>query len=163
MEYLIETYAAVPDVDAMTDFSVFTPLIEHINDPARIMTELNGNVELLKLLLERGVDPSANDNNAILNASKNGHLAVVERLLMDPRVNPSADDNYAIRCASYNGHIAVVERLLQEPEGRGVDPSADNNYAILWASINGHTAVVVRLFQDSRVMTVMDRVFFLNR
>ena len=57
------------------------------------------------------VDPSADKNYAIRWASRNGHLAVVERLLKDPRVDPSTFSNEALRWASQNGHIAVVELL----------------------------------------------------
>ena len=120
MEYTFELEPyTVPDVDAMTDFSAFTPLIQHINDSARtaeLMKELNGNVELLELLLEQGVDPSYDNNYAIRFASSHGNLAVVDRLLKDPRVDPSAKinyANYAIRFASFNGHFLVVDRLIQ--------------------------------------------------
>src|SRR3972149_6208605 len=63
-----------------------------------------GDSEVVKLLLaDPRVDPSANDNNATHEASKNGHEKVVKLLLAHPRVDPSADDNYAIRLASVNG------------------------------------------------------------
>ena len=113
----------------------------------------DGNVQLVDLLLEFDlVDPSADDNYAIREASRIGHIAVVERLLQDGRVDPSTNDNLAIRWASQYGHIAVVDRLLQEDKSTNrVDPSAVNNYAIMWASRNGHIAVVDRLLQDGRV------------
>ena len=76
------------------------------------MKELNGNVYLLELLLERGVDPSYDNNNAIQHASCHGHIAVVERLLMDPRVDPSAQYNGAILNACRNGHCEIVNILL---------------------------------------------------
>ena len=47
------------------------------------------------------VDPSMCDYNmAMKYASRNGQLAVVERLLQDERVDPSDRENYAIRHAS---------------------------------------------------------------
>ena len=78
------------------DMKKLTLLLKFIDDDA----------ELLDLLLNSGVDPSAENNNAILAASWNGHVAVVERLLQDP----SAENNYAIRIASRNGHTAVDNR-----------------------------------------------------
>ena len=89
--------------------------------------------------------------NEFLNASLNGHLAVVERLLEDSRVDPSADRNRAIRMASQNGHLPVVERLLEDSR---VDPSAQDNWAIKLASQNGHSAVVERLklwYRDQQI------------
>ena len=81
------------------------------------------------LLEDPRVDPSALKNNAIIFASRNGHLAVVDRLLQDPRVDPSESfllygQIHPITAASRYGHLAVVERLLQDPR---VDPSALNN------------------------------------
>ena len=62
------------------------------------------------------MDPSSADNNqAIRDASLNGHLAVVDRLLQDGRVDPSACDNDAIRLASARKHHLVVDRLMQDP------------------------------------------------
>ena len=46
--------------------------------------------------------------------SREGHLAVVDRLLQDPRVDPSDFNNDAVRLASEHGHHAVVERLKQD-------------------------------------------------
>ena len=70
-------------------------------------------------------------SETIQEASKNGHIQVVERLLQDPRVDPSAGNNYAIRMASHRDHIHVVERLLQDPR---VDPSAGDNQAYCHAN-----------------------------
>jgi hypothetical protein len=101
-----------------------------------------------ELLRDPGVDPAADDNCAIREASGGGHLSVVERLLQDARVDPAAYDNKAIREASHNGYLLVVERLLQDER---VDPAADDNYAIRQASHNGYLLVVERLLQDARV------------
>jgi hypothetical protein len=109
----------------------------------------NGHLAVVeRLLQDKRVDPSADDNYAVRWAAQNGHLAVVERLLQDKRVDPSADDNYAVRLAAENGHLAVVERLLQDER---VDPSTTtpDNYAVRWE--NGHLAVVDRLLEDDRV------------
>jgi len=108
----------------------------------------HGDVQLVDLLIQAGVDPSANDNEGLLLASKYGHLPVVNRLLQDERVDPSVEDNYAIRWACCYGHLSVVDRLLQD---KRVNPAARDNYAIQTASENGHLSVVNRLLQDERV------------
>ena len=107
-----------------------------------------GNVEWMDILILAGVDTTAKNNEAIVLASKYGHLSIVDRLLQDPRADPSADGNYAIRSASENGHLPVVDRLLQDAR---VDPSAEGNQAICAASRNGHLSIVNRLLQDKRV------------
>jgi len=107
-----------------------------------------GDVTLVDLLIQTGVDPSANDNWTIRAASKHGHLSVVNRLLQDERVDPSSQDSYAILLASKYGHLSVVNRLLQDER---VDPSATSNLAIQYASERGHLSVVEQLLQDKRV------------
>jgi hypothetical protein len=106
------------------------------------------NAVVERLLQDKRVDPSANNNNAVRLAACFGHLAVVERLLQDKRVDPSANANCAVLHAAYFGHLAVVERLLQDER---VDPSARDNCAVRWAAQNGHFAVVDRLLEDDRV------------
>jgi heme oxygenase len=101
-----------------------------------------------RLLQDKRVDPSADENYAVAWAAQNGHLAVVERLLQDKRVDPSAEGNEAVRRAAARGHLAVVERLLQDER---VDPSAEDNYAVRLAAQYGHLAVVDRLLEDDRV------------
>ena len=129
-------------------------LFDEIENQQKVFTDAYNNsddVELVNMLIEyTEIDVSATNNSAIRLASRNGHIAVVDRLLQDVtgRVDPSDANNSAIRLASQYGHIAVVDRLLQD---RGVDPSADDNYAIRAASENGHIAVVDRLLQDGRV------------
>jgi len=136
---------------------------------------MNGHVEVVRLLLkDNRVDPSANDNGAIIWASTRGHYKVVEMLINDKRVDPSARDNEAFKCASRHvkvmelflrdkhmnlsaqdimyvfkvaskgGHVEVVKLLLKDER---VDPSAQDNYAIRWASMEGYTEVVELLKQ----------------
>jgi len=105
---------------------------------------LNG----IKLALEKGADPSYNNNYAIKNASIYGHIDIVKILLQDSRVDPSADNNYAIRYASKYEYIDIVKILLQDSR---VDPSDNHNYAIRYASDNGYFEIVKLLLQDKRV------------
>ncbi len=57
-----------------------------------------------RLLQDPRIDPSDQENKAILWASNDGHLNVLNRLLLDERVDPSAQENQAIRSASSGGH-----------------------------------------------------------
>ena len=106
-----------------------------------------GDVDAVVHLLELGVDPSAENNDAILFASMH-YSEVLKILLEDPRVDPSANDNFALRLASAEGHTEVVRILLADER---VDPSAKDNEALRWASSEGHTEVVNLLLADPRV------------
>ena len=60
-----------------------------------------GRLEVVRLLIaDPRVDPSAQNNKAIILAAGNGHLEVVNRLLLDSRVDPSDDSNCAIQLAA---------------------------------------------------------------
>jgi len=50
-----------------------------------------------RLLKDKRVDPTAQNNNAIVEAAENGHVEVVKVLLADKRVDPTALNNSAIR------------------------------------------------------------------
>ena len=65
-----------------------------------------GDVVMVRLYIQAGVDPSAEDNQAIRMASMKGHLAVVDRLVQDLRVDPSTGDNQAIQIASEHGRLS---------------------------------------------------------
>ena len=83
----------------------------------------NDKTECLKLLVhDPRVDPSANNNDAIRCASRNGHKECVRLLLQDSRVDPSARDNDAIRRASKNGNTECV-RLLKAHSTETVPPN----------------------------------------
>jgi len=114
-----------------------------------------GAVGMVDLLIQAGVDPSANSNSAIQYASLAGQLPVVNRLLQDERVDPSIEDNQAIQYASENGHLAVVNRLLQDER---VNPTANNNGAIRQASQKGHPLVIERLLEDERVSSSLNGI-----
>jgi hypothetical protein len=58
------------------------------------------------------MDPSANNNQAIRDASRRGHHECVRDLLTHPKVYISANVNEAIRIATYNGHYECVRLLL---------------------------------------------------
>ena len=108
-----------------------------------------GNHEIVELLLEdTRIDPSGNNNEAIIYASYGGHFKVVELLLQYSRVDPSANNNYAIRFASTRGYLEIVELLLRDQR---VDPTEADNHAIRWTSRNGHSRVVEILLEDARV------------
>lgn len=88
-----------------------------------------GAVKIMSFLMhEIGIDPSKNDNQAIISAARSGKPKAVKLLLSDPRVDPSARDNEALRLASVkypggypggqlrnNYNYSVIELLLKDP------------------------------------------------
>ena len=75
----------------------------------------NNDIKNVKLLLkDKRVNPSNNNNSAILLASQNGHLEIVKLLLKDKRVDPSESVNYAIEYAFKNGHLDIVKKIWRD-------------------------------------------------
>ena len=102
------------------------------------------------------------NNDALREASKNGRLAIVDRLLgkkedgthefPDVVNNITANDNEVLRFAARYGHLPIVDRLLGEKvDGTYEFPDVvDNiasyrNYALRLAAQNGHREIVGRL------------------
>lgn len=100
------------------DESAFTMAIEHYhNHPKEIL-------QIIKLLLKDGrADPSLNNNEHIIIASRYGHLEVVKLLLNDSRVDPSARDYKAINEAYEDGwyinkrsYFDIIKLLANHPK-----------------------------------------------
>jgi Ankyrin repeats (3 copies)/Ankyrin repeats (many copies) len=108
----------------------------------------DNDLNYLKKEIERGIDPSIFNNEAIQIACQRGHLEIVKYLLTDSRVDPSSRLNWSIYIASDYGHDEIVSILLKDNR---VNPADHNNFAIRAASENGHLKVVQLLMNDNRV------------
>ena len=62
------------------------------------------------------MNPSDEDNDAIILAAYNGHQEVVKILLEDDRVDVQTDNNYVLRLAIARRHFNVVDVLLNNLE-----------------------------------------------
>ncbi|KAJ3253176.1 hypothetical protein HK103_000817 [Boothiomyces macroporosus] len=139
------------------------------------MSEFN-NLHIMKLLIDKGIDPAAMDNKALLLSCKKNHLEIckwllgnesvkqaqvlpsltvaaelgydriVDLILNETRLDPSLNGQLLLRKACSKGHLQVVERLLQD---KRVDPSVFNNLPLRLAS-HGHVDVVKVLMSDYR-------------
>jgi len=96
-----------------------------------------GNLELVKMYIQLGVNIHTKDDCALMWSSNNGHLSVV-KYLVEHGANIHAKDNYALQWACFNGHLDVVVYLVKQ----GANIHADKDLALRWASNNGHTEVV---------------------
>jgi len=85
--------------------------------------------EIVKILMDEGVDATFNNNVAIQYACINGNINVVELILQDINVDPSALNNVSLCNAIIYGYYDIV-KLLLSLVNRPVNPADDNNLPI---------------------------------
>ncbi|KAJ3136722.1 hypothetical protein HK100_001476 [Physocladia obscura] len=136
-----------------------------INHPTANVTDENnkamsiavqyGHAEIVEMLLNKNIDPSCYDNEAIVVACKKKYLEIIKILLHDQRVDPGVDNNICIYNACKSNHVAVIELLLQS---NTVDPSCRQNRCLQFMAelpkskwTEGHSKIVKFILDDPRV------------
>uniref|UniRef100_A0A6C0CX79 Uncharacterized protein n=1 Tax=viral metagenome TaxID=1070528 RepID=A0A6C0CX79_9ZZZZ len=112
------------------------------------------NKQSVKNLLSE-VDPSANDNEALILAVTLNFPKIVRELLTDRRVDPSTQNNRVMRIANVFGYTEIVKLLLKDPR---VDPTVNISEVIE----NGYTDILKILLNDKRVLKIIDKDFIDN-
>ena len=70
--------------------------------------------KIVKLLLDDGrVDPSYDNNIALILASDYGKTEIVEKILQDKRVNSTIDKNFALTLAKDYGYQEIADLLVE--------------------------------------------------
>jgi len=111
--------------------------IRAYNDFSIKLASTNGHTEIVKFLVENGANIHSDNDYSIRIASENGHLNIV-KYLIKKGANIHAKDDEALRRASRNGHLNVVEYLVNS----GANVNAEDDKALRWASEYGHLDVV---------------------
>ena len=78
-----------------------------------------GNLHLVKILLNRGFNPSYDKNLPFIYACYYNHLNVVNHLLTYPQVDPTDRNNEAYTLSLRNGHTEIIQRLKQDERIHG--------------------------------------------
>ncbi|XP_052793436.1 kinase D-interacting substrate of 220 kDa B-like isoform X2 [Mya arenaria] len=120
-----------------------------------------GDISLVRELLEAGIDPNATDNDnwtALLYAAKDGYLEIcIELLERGADIEHREMCNWtALMWASYKGRTEVVQELLD----READPNvkAEHNMSCLcWAAGRGHTEIVTALIEKGAKVNSTDK------
>ena len=99
-------------VKALLSHPLCCPSINN-NEPIRVASR-NGRVKVVKLLLlckDKGIDPKAQDNEALIQSASRGHFLIV-LLLLDAGCDFRARDHQAIYLSYKNNHVEVFQHLL---------------------------------------------------
>jgi hypothetical protein len=103
---------------------------------------LDGNLDLVKSLCEKGVDIHSFDDLPFRLACGNGHLEIA-KLLFEKGSDIHSCGDYAFRIACENGYIQIAKFLYE----RGADIFVWDDYPLRWACQNGHVEVVKFLIE----------------
>jgi len=85
---------------------------------------LSSNVVVVKIALLAGVDPSINNNKALVNAAQNGNTEVLKLLLGDGRVDTRYNSN-ALYASFKSGNLESIRLLLNIVEITTLDEQID--------------------------------------
>jgi ankyrin repeat protein len=143
MDKVLTNAIKTDNLDAIKKFLKYMKLTPY----TLILAIRHEHLNIVKALIESGIDPSFEDNYPLIEASRRGHADIVNLLLADPRVDLSEDGDRALSSAVSWGHTAVVRRLLADPH---VNPNNDDQVVITTASENGYTDIVRMLLADDR-------------
>ena len=103
----------------------------------------NGQLDLIKNLIEQGVDLHVESEAALRSAANYGHLDVV-KYLVDRGADIHVKNEYPLRWAANNGRLGVVKYLVEQ----GADIHVDDEEALRWAAINVQLEVVKYLVEQ---------------
>ncbi|KAI5811833.1 ankyrin repeat-containing domain protein [Pyronema omphalodes] len=116
-----------------------------------------GNAEIVRILLERGVDvnlPDGKNGTPLSWACHHGHDSVVELLLQASRIEINSKHEFgrtALLTASEMGNVSLVKLLLQSDSISINARDYNGRTALSWAAWNGHDSVVRLLLQTKTI------------
>lgn len=110
--------------------------------PLRLACE-NGDIPLVKLLLDNGASARFDGDKPLGLACKHGHLEIAQLLIGGSGANVRAKGGKFLKSAAKNGHADIVEMLLEH--GIRFDAKALNS-----AISKGHLAVVRHLAKRTK-------------
>lgn len=101
----------------------------------------DGNVDYaIRTIKRKNFDPSFNDNQTLIEASKFGRTVIVKSLIQNAKVRAGKRLDYAYVEAAENDHVEIVKLLIES--NIGIDPLFVENIALIKAAENNHVNVV---------------------
>ena len=111
--------------------------IHLLNDTAFRMASFEGQLPVVKYLVGKGANMHINNEEALRTASLHGHFDVV-KYLVDQGADVNGQNGDALSLASAHGNLDIVKYLVEH----GAEVHINNDDAIKWARKNGHTEVL---------------------
>jgi len=107
-----------------------------------------GNADVVRVMMQNGVDPTAGDSEALLSAIRGGQTDIA-LTLMNYGAQASAQNSEALTIAAMRGDDFMTAVLL----ARGADATAQNSFALQVATDLGNTGVASQLQAAGATLT----------
>lgn len=143
------------------DISDFFYVLRDIILDRKVKTELEGKClqDIVQYLLEKGLDPSQQQNIVFINACQYGYTNIVGLLLKCSKVNVCDRNSIAFRTSCENGHFEIVKLLLED--GR-INTSQNIDRTLSNALVNGYTKIVEMLLKKCKGIEASDYPWLLQ-
>ncbi|KAL9117500.1 MAG: hypothetical protein Q9187_005963 [Circinaria calcarea] len=135
--------------------------IDNRKKTALIWAAEGGHEAIIQLLLEKGADVDAKDENghtALHEAAFKGNKAVI-RLLLEKGADIKVKDKdkwTAMHAAALSGHEAIIQLLLEK--GADIDAKDEDGQTVLYqAASSGHEAVIRLLLEKGADIEAKDK------
>ncbi len=103
-----------------------------------------GNLPLLKHLMNQKIDIHANNNEALRLSALAGHFQIVQYLVEEGRADVHAKNDEALRLSASEGHLEIVIFLVEQ----GANVRARDDHALRLSAMKGHLLVVQHLVEE---------------
>lgn len=112
------------------------------NDEALLVAATLGHADVVRVFLKTGANVHVHQDSAVCSAASHGHTATV-KVLLQHGADLHANQERAIRYAAFQGHAETVRLLLEY----GADVHVDQDYLLRCARLRGFANVVEALLQ----------------
>ena len=116
----------------------------HDKKNALLFAVSNGYLEIVKYLVNRGMDITITDNIAVRWAAEHGHLDIVKYLIAQG-ADIHARDEEPLRWAAARGHLETVKYLVEQ----GADIHAQKDKALRYAVYYDGNLEVIKYLVES--------------
>ena len=150
---LIEVFIAEKGVDATVGWGRKTALI-HASE--------QGQMEIVKLLIENNADLNIQDNygeTALMRAAWWGYTEIVKLLLIENKADLNITDNYgktALMKAAYKGQTEIIKLLVANNADLNIKASYGET-ALIYNVMRGQTEIVKLLIENKADLNITDK------
>lgn len=133
------TYHGLSSVVSVLLHEPTTDINEITGTTSLIVAAKVGNIDLVRLLLDRDADVHASDGGALTTAASTGHVKIA-KLLLDHGAEVNASGGKSLEQAVWQGNLEMVKLLV----GRGAEINAGGGIALTSAA-NGNRFEIAKL------------------